>query len=156
MTENSKIPKLELEKFVFSPPGPMGWNMAEYEKMLKNPDQLVLNETTVHSQLEALSSNALVELSLSGKLSTNKHRSKDEEVLDDEDIIEIKVEEEVEEIDYEHENEENLEEDIEEELEEEEVIEEEIEVPKIKVTIVVEDSNLKLPWISINIKSSPK
>ncbi|WP_339149666.1 MULTISPECIES: hypothetical protein [unclassified Sutcliffiella] len=153
MAESPKIPKLELGKFTFSPPGPMGWNMAEYEKMLQNPDQLVLNETTVNSQLHSLLKHELVELSMSGELKDQEQvaikkepLSEDQEVIDQNIILEN---EEVAEPDFSSNND---------ELKENEEIFEEEEIPasKIKVTIIVEEKALKLPWIAFKSTSSPK
>ncbi|WP_417897282.1 hypothetical protein ABN702_13075 [Bacillus haimaensis] len=136
MSESPKIPKLELEKFTFSPPGPMGWNMAEYEQLLENPDQLVLNESTVNSQLDSLKGIQLVELSLSGELKA-KHTAKSLPAT--EEVPEIFIEEiEIEDI-------------VQEEEVEEEVPEEMMEVPeppKKKVTIIIKETSLKMPWVS--------
>lgn len=149
MTENPKIPKLELEKFIFSPPGPMGWNMAEYEKMLQNLDQLVLNEETVTSQLETLRKHELVELALSGVLHAQlpiteniEINSQEEEEVEVASNVEV---ENVEGMDYEE-----IMETEEETVETgEEIIEiEEIVVPKKRVTIIVEEQDLKQPWIA--------
>ncbi|MDX8362533.1 hypothetical protein [Cytobacillus sp. IB215316] len=51
---NNKIPKLDLAKFTFSPPGPMGWSITEYEQILDNIDQIVLNELAVKNHLSSL------------------------------------------------------------------------------------------------------
>ncbi|MFS1515553.1 hypothetical protein V1503_03395 [Bacillus sp. SCS-151] len=51
---NNKIPKLDLAKFTFSPPGPMGWSISEYEQILDNIDQIVLNELAVKNHLSSL------------------------------------------------------------------------------------------------------
>ncbi|MDX8364407.1 hypothetical protein SLH52_04435 [Cytobacillus sp. IB215665] len=50
----NKIPKLDLAKFTFSPPGPMGWSISEYEQILDNIDQIVLNELAVKNHLSSL------------------------------------------------------------------------------------------------------
>lgn len=152
MSESPKIPKLELEKFTFSPPGPMGWNMAEYEQLLENPDQLVLNESTVNSQLDALKGIQLVEFSLSGELKA-KHTAKSmpdtegkleevPEIIIEESDLEEKVPEEVPE---------EIAEEVPEEVAEEEVAEEITEVPEPpqkKVTIIIKETSLKMPWVS--------
>ncbi|MGM7680891.1 hypothetical protein ACSVDA_01930 [Cytobacillus sp. Hm23] len=51
---NNNIPKLDLAKFTFSPPGPMGWSTTEYEQILDNIDQIVLNELAVKNHLSSL------------------------------------------------------------------------------------------------------
>ncbi|WP_053073777.1 hypothetical protein [Bacillus sp. LL01] len=153
MAESPKIPKLELEKFTFSPPGPMGWNMAEYEKMLQNPDQLVLNETTVHSKLHSLLKNELVELSMSGELKNQVQGAiKKEPLSENKEVVEqdIIINEESVESDFSTNND---------EVEEnEEIMEEEEKIPfsKIKITIIVEETDLKLPWIAFKSTSSQK
>ncbi|WP_078381398.1 hypothetical protein [Sutcliffiella halmapala] len=151
MTDSPKIPKLELGKFTFSPPGPMGWNMAEYEQLLENPDQLVLNESTVNSQLQSLRGIQLVELSLSGELKAKHLENKEEAQL-----AEVDLEETLEVISVEPELAESVvevEEFIEEEMEE--VLEEE-PVPKRKVTIIIKETALKKPWIAPDISPSKK
>lgn len=157
MSENPKIPKLELEKFTFSPPGPMGWNMAEYEQLLENPDQLVLNESTVNSQLDSLKGIQLVEYSLSGELKA-KHMTKTqpatEKVLEEVPEIIIEVSELVEKV-----VEEEVAEEVVEEIEEEEVAEEIMEVPdppQKKVTIIIKETSLKMPWISQELSKTKK
>jgi Ran GTPase-activating protein (RanGAP) involved in mRNA processing and transport len=59
--KQSKIPRLDLNQFSFSPPGPMGWSFAEYEKMLENLDHVVLNEKSVKDNLEVLEQKELTE-----------------------------------------------------------------------------------------------
>ncbi|WP_404449341.1 hypothetical protein LG307_07070 [Sutcliffiella horikoshii] len=154
MAESPKIPKLELEKFTFSPPGPMGWNMAEYEKMLQNPDQLVLNETTVNSQLHSLLKHELVELSMNGALKDQVQVSIKKETLSENDKVVdqniIMENEEAAEPEFSPNND---------ELEDnEEIIEEEEKIPvsNIKVTIIVEEKALKLPLITFKSTSSQK
>jgi len=70
--EQSIIPKLDLEKFEFSPPGPMGWSFSEYEQMLDNLDSIVLDQNTVKEQLSLLEGKELVELSMDGVSSNYK------------------------------------------------------------------------------------
>lgn len=137
MAESPKIPKLDLGKFTFSPPGPMGWNMAEYEKMLQNPDELVLNETAVNSQLHSLLKNDLVELSMSGEFKGQEQVAiKKRPLSESEEVIELDIIMENEEI-----------------IEEEE---EKIPVSNVKVTIIVEEKALKLPWITFKSTSNQK
>ncbi|MGD6833869.1 hypothetical protein ACQCT5_16980 [Sutcliffiella halmapala] len=176
MSESPKIPKLELEKFTFSPPGPMGWNMAEYEQLLENPDQLVLNESTVNSQLDSLKGIQLVEFSLSGELKA-KHTAKSmpategkleevPEIIIEEPELEEKVPEEVAEEAAEKVPEEVAEEipeevaeEAAEEVAEEEVVEEIMEVPEPpqkKVTIIIKETSLKMPWISPVLSKTKK
>ncbi|MGM0836810.1 MAG: hypothetical protein ACQEV7_11690 [Bacillota bacterium] len=173
MSESPKIPKLELEKFTFSPPGPMGWNMAEYEQLLENPDQLVLNESTVNSQLDALKGIQLVEFSLSGELKA-KHTAKSmpdtegkleevPEIIIEESELEEKVPEEiaveVAEEGVAEEGPEEVAEEIPEEVAEEEVAEEILEVPEPpqkKVTIIIKETSLKVPWISPLLSKTKK
>ncbi|MFS1514179.1 hypothetical protein VQL36_17375 [Chengkuizengella sp. SCS-71B] len=50
-----------MEKFKFSPPGPMGWSFAEYEKMLENHEKIVLNESAVEENLANLEGKPLQE-----------------------------------------------------------------------------------------------
>lgn len=57
----SKIPKLEIEKFTFSPPGPMGWSFSEYDKLLDRPDPIVLNETNINESLANIENMTFVE-----------------------------------------------------------------------------------------------
>lgn len=36
--DDVEIPKVDLERYRFSPPGSMGWSAAEYEEILQHPD----------------------------------------------------------------------------------------------------------------------
>ncbi|NBI29906.1 hypothetical protein [Chengkuizengella marina] len=69
------IPKLELEKFKFSPPGPMGWSFAEYEKMLENHEKIVLNESAVEENLANLEGKRLQEYPSEGLVSQDTNES---------------------------------------------------------------------------------
>jgi S-adenosylmethionine:tRNA-ribosyltransferase-isomerase (queuine synthetase) len=118
----------------------MGWNMAEYEQLLENPDQLVLNESTVNSQLDSLKGIQLVEFSLSGELKA-KHMIKSLSATegDLEEVPEIIIEET------------ELEAEVPQEEFAEEIVEEFMEVPeppKKKVTIIIKETSLKMPWVS--------
>ncbi|MET3699140.1 hypothetical protein SAMN05877753_101156 [Bacillus oleivorans] len=58
--KKAKIPKLEIEKFTFSPPGRMGWSYSEYESMMDNP-QKVLHESAINDNLVELTAVELME-----------------------------------------------------------------------------------------------
>ena len=68
--KKAKIPKLEIEKFTFSPPGSMGWSYSEYESMMKNPEK-VLNESAVHENLVELKAAELMEFPFGPKSEYN-------------------------------------------------------------------------------------
>jgi hypothetical protein len=152
--ENSPIPKLELEKFTFSPPGPMGWSLSEYEKML-NEDGVGIVPTSPNSFRPEVNSEGkqLVEMGLDqGKkeihlvkeyptVSNNAEKTVVEANNEDEDEVALK-----------HEEQENLEEKeinqemLEDEQEPEPELEPEPVKPKTKVTIIIQEESLRKPW----------
>ncbi|HWO77072.1 MAG TPA: hypothetical protein VNM69_14440 [Bacillus sp. (in: firmicutes)] len=50
--KKAKIPKLEIEKFTFSPPGRMGWSYSEYESMMDNPEKTLKESDRKENQVE--------------------------------------------------------------------------------------------------------
>ncbi|KAA0780951.1 hypothetical protein [Bacillus sp. TE8-1] len=126
--EEIVIPILDLEKFVFSPPGPMGWELAEYEQQ-KN---IVLNESSVLESLAIIKEVELEELPKIGLLDLEEKSPPKTTMIDkiqDKEIQDvIELEEQSEELN--------------------EVVLTQIEKPKIKVTIITPDHPLKGPWVS--------
>lgn len=50
MSNHIDIPVVELEEFVFSPPGAMGWSESEYEKVLEQePDASMTNFSNLYN-----------------------------------------------------------------------------------------------------------
>ncbi|WP_223700659.1 hypothetical protein [Sutcliffiella deserti] len=144
MTEKPKIPKLELEKFTFSPPGPMGWNMAEYEQLLEKSEELVLNESTINAHLQSLQGVQLVEFSLSGELKSEQTGLNAQLPLEVEEEVEVEAEQVSEIV---------MEETVAEEDQEEDTKE---PVPKNRITIIIKEPSLKTPWISPVLSFSKK
>ncbi len=126
--EEIVIPILDLEKFVFSPPGPMGWELSEYEQQ-KN---IVLNESSVLENLAIIKEVELEELPKIGLLDLEEKLPPKTTMIDEvqdkeiQDVIEL--EEQIEELN--------------------EIVLTQIEKPKIKVTIITPDHPLKGPWVS--------
>ena len=126
--EEIVIPILDLEKFVFSPPGPMGWELSEYEQQ-KN---IVLNESSVLENLAIIKEVELEELPKIGLLDLEEKLPPKTTMIDEvqdkeiQDVIEL--EEQSEELN--------------------EIVLTQIEKPKIKVTIITPDHPLKGPWVS--------
>ncbi|OPD41716.1 hypothetical protein [Bacillus thuringiensis] len=172
--EEIVIPILDLEKFVFSPPGPMGWELSEYEQQ-KN---IVLNESSVLENLEIIKEIELEELPKIGLLdleeqSSQKTTIKDEvkDEVKDEEIQKtrkkkkkkkkktIELEEKsprkttiIDEVkDEETQNAIEIEE---QNPEQNEVVPTQIEKPKVKFKIITPDQPLKSPWIANLVKSA--
>lgn len=126
--EEIVIPILDLEKFVFSPPGPMGWELSEYEQQ-KN---IVLNESSVLENLAIIKEGELEELPKIGLLDLEDKSATKTTMIDEvqdkeiQDVMEL--EEQSEELN--------------------EVVLTQIEKPKIKVTIITPNHSLKGPWVS--------
>ncbi|PFB30274.1 hypothetical protein [Bacillus cereus] len=126
--EEIVIPILDLEKFVFSPPGPMGWELSEYEQQ-KN---IVLNEFSVLENLAIIKEGELEELPKIGLLDLEDKSATKTTMIDEvqdkeiQDVMEL--EEQSEEFN--------------------EVVLTQIEKPKIKVTIITPNHSLKGPWVS--------
>ncbi|AGG05546.1 MULTISPECIES: hypothetical protein [Bacillus cereus group] len=126
--EEIVIPILDLDKFVFSPPGPMGWELSEYEQQ-KN---IVLNESSVLENLAIIKEVELEELPKIGLLDLEEKLPQKTTMIDEvqdkeiQDVIEL--EEQSEELN--------------------EIVLTQIEKPKIKVTIITPDHPLKGPWVS--------
>ncbi|MED2040953.1 hypothetical protein P4V58_28175 [Bacillus wiedmannii] len=176
--EEIVIPILDLEKFVFSPPGPMGWELSEYEQQ-KN---IVLNESSVLENLEIIKEIELEELPKIGLLDLEEQSSQKTTIIDevkDEVKVEVKVEEiqktrkkkkkkkkktiELEEksprkitiIDeVKDEETQNAIEIEEQNPEQNEVVPTQIEKPKVKFKIITPDQPLKSPWIANLVKSA--
>ncbi|MCA1031207.1 hypothetical protein LCL95_09245 [Bacillus timonensis] len=160
--KDSKIPKLELEKFDFSPPGPMGWSFSEYEKMLEDPSHIVLDESAVKDKLKSLNAKQLVELPLDSvpdssseetstytlpPLTATAEKADDEITLTiDYDIAKMEKEKKDKKKDVKP-VEEKIEE-VEEVKEVEEVAVEKPEEKRKRVKIVIVDPGIKGPWIS--------
>ncbi|MED3219059.1 hypothetical protein P4380_22200 [Bacillus thuringiensis] len=132
--EEIVIPILDLEKFVFSPPGPMGWELSEYEQQ-KN---IVLNESSVLENLEIIKEIELEELPKIGLLDLEEQSSQKTTIID-----EVKDEETQNAIEIEEQN-----------PEQNEVVPTQIEKPKVKFKIITPDQPLKSPWIANLVKSA--
>ncbi|HDR7624565.1 MULTISPECIES: hypothetical protein [Bacillus cereus group] len=77
--EEIVIPILDLEKFVFSPPGPMGWELSEYEQQ-KN---IVLNESSVLENLAIIKEIELEELPKIGLLDLEEQSPQKTTIIDE-------------------------------------------------------------------------
>ncbi|KAB2393458.1 MULTISPECIES: hypothetical protein [Bacillus cereus group] len=132
--EEIVIPILDLEKFVFSPPGPMGWELSEYEQQ-KN---IVLNESSVLENLAIIKEMELEELPKIGLLDLEEQSSQKTTIID-----EVKDEETQNAIELEEQN-----------PEQDEVVPTPIEKPKVKVKIITPDQPLKSPWIANLVQSA--
>ncbi|WP_088363081.1 hypothetical protein [Bacillus cereus] len=182
--EEIVIPILDLEKFVFSPPGPMGWELSEYEQQ-KN---IVLNESSVLENLAIIKEIELEELPKIGLLDLEEESSQKTTIIDevkDEEKDEVKDEEKDEVKDEEKEEEvqktrkmkktkkkkkkrkkttiidEVKDEETQNAIEIEEqypeqngVVPAQIEKPKVKVKIITPDHPLRSPWIANLVKSA--
>jgi hypothetical protein len=167
--ENAPIPKLELEKFTFSPPGPMGWSLSEYEKMLNENGAGIVTTSPNRFRPEVnLEGKQLVEMGLDQSKSES-HPVKEYPTVSN------KVEKTVVETYKEDEDEGALKHDEQENLEEKpinqvQMLEEELELvpepepepepepvkPKTKVTIIIQEESLRKPWTSPTIQSRKK
>ncbi|MDZ5609047.1 hypothetical protein U2I54_18750 [Bacillus pseudomycoides] len=85
--EQMVIPILDLDKFIFSPPGPMGWALSEYEQTLGTPQDIVLNELSVVENLAAVKEEELVELPTIGLLDL-KEVDNNQEIATSEELVE--------------------------------------------------------------------
>lgn len=132
--EELVIPILDLEKFVFSPPGPMGWELAEYEQQRN----IVLNESSVLENLAIIKELELEELPKIGLLDLAEQSPQKNTIID-----EVKDEEIQNIIELEEQNQ-----------EQNEVILTQIEKPKVKVKIITPDHPLKGPWIAKLVKNA--
>ncbi|MEK7019508.1 hypothetical protein [Bacillus sp. FSL R9-9410] len=174
--EEIVIPILDLEKFVFSPPGPMGWELSEYEQQ-KN---IVLNESSVLENLAIIKEIELEELPKIGLLDLEENSPQKTTIIDevkDEEIQKtrktkkkkkkkttkkkntIELEEKspqkttiIDEVkDEEIQNAIELKE---QNPEQNEVVPTQIEKPKVKVKIITPDHPLKSPWIAKLVKNA--
>lgn len=132
--EEIVIPILDLEKFVFSPPGPMGWELSEYEQQ-KN---IVLNESSVLENLAIIKEIELEELPKIGLLDLEEQSLQKTTIID-----EVKDEEIQNAIELKEQN-----------PEQNEVVPTQIEKPKVKVKIITPDHPLKSPWIAKLVKNA--
>lgn len=132
--EEIVIPILDLEKFVFSPPGPMGWELSEYEQQ-KN---IVLNESSVLENLAIIKEIELEELPKIGLLDLEEQSPQKTTIID-----EVKDEEIQNAIELKEQN-----------PEQNEVVPTQIEKPKVKVKIITPDHPLKTPWIAKLVKNA--
>ncbi|QKH05136.1 hypothetical protein FOC93_02900 (plasmid) [Bacillus cereus] len=151
--EEIVIPILDLEKFVFSPPGPMGWELSEYEQQ-KN---IVLNESSVLENLAIIKEIELEELPKIGLLDLEEQSSQKTTIVD-EVKDEVKDEEKVEEIQETRKKKKKKKKkaiEIEEQNpEQNEVVPIQMEKPKVKFKIITPDQPLKSPWIANLVKSA--
>ncbi|PLR76077.1 hypothetical protein CU633_17520 [Bacillus sp. V3-13] len=58
---NSSFPKLELSKFSFSPPGPMGWSFSQYQNILENPADIAKSNLNSSVGLETWEGQQIIE-----------------------------------------------------------------------------------------------
>ncbi|EOP73692.1 hypothetical protein [Bacillus cereus] len=174
--EEIVIPILDLEKFVFSPPGPMGWELSEYEQQ-KN---IVLNESSVLENLAIIKEIELEELPKIGLLDLEEQSLQKTTIIDEVKDKEIQNAIELEEqspqettiIDEVKDEEiqktrtkkkkkkkkkkkmKNAIELKEQNPEQNEVVPTQIEKPKVKVKIITPDRPLKSPWIAKLVKNA--
>ncbi|WLR42995.1 hypothetical protein LC087_01885 [Bacillus carboniphilus] len=139
---NKKIPILDLEKFQFSPPGPMGWNYSKYDPAMKSETENL--ESSVTSSLPEEKSQEdiqLVELPLEmlsypstmteTVIEVTDHVEEEKEEINQQEELGEQVEQE----DHDHSGETPIEEDF--QLEQVLLLEEiEEEIPKTKVTYI--------------------
>jgi len=64
---DSKIPTVDIRKYEFSPPGPMGWSFQEYEKLLENPDYFLNEQSQFSKLLDSIEDTELIELPSNAK-----------------------------------------------------------------------------------------
>ncbi|WJX08389.1 hypothetical protein [Bacillus cereus] len=170
--EEIVIPILDLEKFVFSPPGPMGWELSEYEQQ-KN---IVLNESSVLENLAIIKEIELEELPKIGLLDLEEEFSQKTTIIDEvkDEVKDEEKEEEVQKtrkmkktkkkkkkrkkttiIDEVKDEETQNAIEIEEQYPEQNgVVPAQIEKPKVKVKIITPDHPLRSPWIANLVKSA--
>ncbi|MGE7881920.1 hypothetical protein [Bacillus sp. NPDC094077] len=134
--EEIVIPILDLEKFMFSPPGPMGWEMSEYEQTLEKQKDIVLDESSILENLAIIKDIELVELPIVGLLELETISSKTNTIV--KDIVEEINDEDIQ--------------IVEEEAIQSDFITTEPEKPKIKIKIITPNEPLKRPWIAGNLK----
>ncbi|KZD27504.1 hypothetical protein BW897_06560 [Bacillus cereus] len=133
--EEIVIPILDLEKFMFSPPGPMGWEMSEYEQTLEKQKEIVLDESSILENLAIIKDIGLVELPIMGLLELETISSKttiDKDVNDEINDGDIQI--------------------VEEEAVQSDFIATEPEKSKIKIQIITPNEPLKRPWIAEILK----
>ncbi|MFF2343408.1 hypothetical protein [Bacillus mycoides] len=157
--EEIVIPILDLEKFVFSPPGPMGWELLEYEQQ-KN---IVLNESSVLENLAIIKEIELEELPKIRLLDLEEQSPQKTTIIDEVKDKEVQNAIELEEqspqkttiIDEVKDEEiQNAIELKEQNPEQNEVVPTQIEKPKVKVKIITPDHPLKTPWIAKLVKNA--
>jgi hypothetical protein len=166
MTDRSKesapIPKLELEKFTFLPPGPMGWSMSEYEKMLNEDGAGIVPTSNNSFRPEVnLEGKQLVEMGLSQSKNEIYIVKENLTVSNEIEKTVVETNKEVEdEVVLKHAESENLEEKAinqvqmsDEELKVEQEPEPEPVKPKYKVTIIIQEESFRKPWISPTTQS---
>lgn len=165
-----ELPTITLSQFVFSPPGPMGWGLTEYENKVKSQEEVIIeNPIDLENEANTVTSE-FMEFSLDGTLneiskglegsSTDSfvlNSEKDNSVKDGvgakdfeipmEDITAINgLEVQIDETPVEKEELLNSEEKEEERLEEIKEPEEE-NVKKPRVKIIIREQILKGPWL---------
>jgi hypothetical protein len=162
MSDDKKpIPKLELEKFTFSPPGPMGWSFSEYEKILDDPKAIQDKHVDETDFLQKISNSAIIEFTPNSNLA-NAYKIKEiraETVEHDEKSSNLIKDEELELTKEVSDSKEGLEESSVESFEEftddfpdeESPTIEEILLPRIQ--IIIEDQPDNTPFLSSLIKN---
>lgn len=143
------IPKLELEKFTFSPPGPMGWSFSEYEKILDDPEAIQDKQTTGLDNLKEISNVQIIQYPTTSNLSQsyNIKENKITSVEHDEKSLNLIKEEEGLELTKEvADHEESSEEFLDENLNDEESAIEEIPLPRVK--IIIEERSKTTPFLT--------
>ncbi|OJD58290.1 hypothetical protein [Bacillus sp. NH11B] len=130
--EEIVIPILNLEKFMFSPPGPMGWEMSEYEQTLEKQKDIVLDESSILENLAIIKDIELVELPTVGLLELETISSKTNTIV--KDIVDEINDEDIQ--------------IVEEEAVQSDLSTTEPEKPKIKIQIITPNEPLKRPWIA--------
>ncbi|EIJ81745.1 hypothetical protein PB1_02360 [Bacillus methanolicus PB1] len=151
--DKNLIPKLELEKFTFSPPGPMGWSFSEYEKILDDPEAIQEKQYTGLNNFQEIFSAQVIEYPSTNNFSHSFKENKVKTAKQDEETSNFIKEEEIEltkATDIKEFSEEYLDENLEEEVP---VIE---EIPLPRVRIIIDDRSKSTPFLTHLVKNKSR
>ncbi|MDE3838283.1 hypothetical protein C0966_02650 [Bacillus methanolicus] len=151
--DKNLIPKLELEKFAFSPPGPMGWSFSEYEKILDDPKAIQDKQNAGLDNLQEIFNAQIIEYPSTPNFSHSYKENKAITVKQDEESSNFIKDEEIE-FPKAADLQEVSEDFIDEKLEEEDPVIEEISLPRVK--IIIEDGSKTTPFLTHPIKNKSK
>ncbi|WP_242143261.1 MULTISPECIES: hypothetical protein [unclassified Bacillus cereus group] len=151
--EEIVIPILNLDKFAFSPPGPMGWALSEYEKALEEQDNIVLDEASVIENIMSIKEIELVEFPTVGLLDLEEQNMKTTQITSEviEEINNPKSSSITEEI-VNTINEEDIQNTIKLEEKQNSVVTE-LKKKKEEIEIIVPKQPLNGPWIAKIVKN---